>query len=497
MNRKNKLVFNTILMTTVSLIIRCIAMVWQVWLVGKIGSAGIGLFTLILTVGGLAATFAISGIRFTSTRLISEEMGLGRYASISKTVRNCCTYALFFGICGTVILYLTAERIGFLWIGDARTVLSLKILAFGLPFISIGAVLSGYFTSTGRVYKSSAVLLLEEILQVTLTIIGIGFVPDGDLELACACIVLANTISQGISLVLLYILYIVDRRRYSGGEISAKLGRRMFSIATPLALSAYARSSLTTAQQLLVPRGLRMSGMSAEHALSDYGIIQGMAFPVISFPACFLMALCELLVPELTEAQVSGRDAYISRITSRLLEQCIIFSFGVTAIMFTFSHELGILIFSSDEAGYYIRLLSLLVPIIYMDMITDACLKGLGDMLYSMSINVADSILSVALVIVLLPSYGIAGYIFMIFISELFNFVLSLIRLLSKVRLNISLTSCAMSAIFACGAAQGTQFFMRFNGLTYLNIWLTCCAIFAAGLCYIAMLFLCGFVRVK
>lgn len=497
MNRKKKLLYNTILLTAVSLIIRCIAMAWQVWLVGKIGSAGIGLFTLVLSVGSLAATVAISGIRFTSTRLISEELGVGHYASVAKTVRNCCAYALFFGLAAGIILYLTAERIGFLWIGDARTVLGLELYSFGLPFLSMSAVLSGYFTSTGRVYKSSAVLFFEQILYVTLSMIAIDHVPEGDLELACAAIICASTMAQFVSFILLYILYIVDKQRYNEGIISPKLGRRMFSIATPLALSAYARSSLTTAQQLLVPRGLRLSGLSSEKALSDYGVIQGMAFPVISFPACFLLALCELLVPELTEAQVSGKDAYISRMTSRLLEQCLIFSFGVSAIMCTFSHELGILIFSSDDAGRYIGMLSLLVPIIYMDMITDACLKGLGEMLYSMSVNVVDSIISVALVIALLPSYGIAGFIFMIFISELFNFVLSLLRLISIVRLEISLKTTVFSAVFAIGAAQAIQLFMRYNGLTYSNLALTCTAICGAGFLYVTMLFLCGFVRVK
>jgi stage V sporulation protein B len=132
---------------------RCIGMAWQVWLVSRIGPAGIGLFTLVLSVGSMAATFAISGIRFTSTRLISEELGAGNAGGASAAVRRCSAYGLFFGLAGTAILYLTAERIGFLWIGDARTVLSLKIYAFSLPFISLGAVLGA--TSPPRAGSTS------------------------------------------------------------------------------------------------------------------------------------------------------------------------------------------------------------------------------------------------------------------------------------------------------------------------------------------------------
>ena len=89
------------------------------------------------------------------------------------------------------------------------------------------------------------------------------------------------------------------------GEL--RLTSRMLHIALPLAFSAYARSALSTLEHLLVPRGLKSAGFSADRALSGYGTIQGMVMPIISFPACFLMALGELMIPELTEAQMRGR----------------------------------------------------------------------------------------------------------------------------------------------------------------------------------------------
>ncbi len=497
MNRMKRLVFNTALLTSVSLLIRVIGMGLQVYLVSKIGSAGIGLFTLVLSVGSLAATFAISGIRFTSTRLISEELGVGNSGSVSATVTRCCTYATIFGTAGTVILLLTAERIGFLWIGDARTVLSLEIFSFSLPFISTSAVLGGYFTSTGRVHKSAGVQFVEEVLRVVFTVWFMQYAPDGDLELGCAAVILASVVSNIISFVLLLIVYKKDRQMYKSGITGEKLTRRMLFIAMPLALSAYARVSLTTLQQLLVPRGLMSSGASADKAMSDYGTIQGMAVPVVAFPACFLLALNELLVPELTEAQVVGNNKLISKLTSNLLEQCLVFSVGVTAILFTFSHELGMGIYNSAEAGEYIKILSLLVPLIYMDLITDGCLKGLGEMLYSMCINVVDSVISVALVIILLPKYGIMGFIVVIFITEFINFALSMQRLCTKAKIVISLRRSVVSIICAIAAAQGVELFFRMSGITYFDIVRTIFAVILSGLAYLVLLILCGCIDLK
>lgn len=42
----------------------------------------------------------------------------------------------------------------------------------------------------------------------------------------------------------------------------------------------------------------------------------------------------------------------------------------------------------SEDAGYYLRIFSLLVPVMYMDMVTDGCLKGLGEHLWSMGFNI-------------------------------------------------------------------------------------------------------------
>ena len=100
-------------------------------------------------------------------------------------------------------------------------------------------------------------------------------------------------------------VYLHDRRRhYRPGESGGKLSSRMLRLAVPLALSAYTRSALTTLQQLLVPRGLRAAGLSADTALAGYGVVQGMVLPLLFFPSCLLGAAADLIVPELTAAQV-------------------------------------------------------------------------------------------------------------------------------------------------------------------------------------------------
>ena len=66
---------NAALLTVSSLVMQSLSMLWQVWLAAHIGPAGIGLFQLIGSVGFLFITLAVSGIRFSVTRLLAEELG--------------------------------------------------------------------------------------------------------------------------------------------------------------------------------------------------------------------------------------------------------------------------------------------------------------------------------------------------------------------------------------------------------------------------------------
>ncbi len=435
---KKKLMRDTAILTGSSLAMRCIALVFQVWLVSRIGAAGVGLYGLVGSVGFLAATVAISGIRFASTRLISEELGLERSGGVGKAMRLCLAYSLFFGSASALILYLCAEPIGFLWVGDARTVLSLRIMSLSLPFISLSSVMYGYFTASGRIFKAAIINVIEQLIRIGLVIIFLDLAPAGDLEKCCAAVCAGSATSEVCSFALMLTVFLFDRRKHGKkAEDSPRLPARMLSIAVPLALSAYARSSLSTLEQLLVPRGLKKAGYTANGALAGYGTIQGMVFPIIFFPSCIITALAELIVPELTAAQVSGKKDEISRTVSALLRKSLGFSLFIGLMLFILSETLGKVVYKSEDAGYYIRIFALLVPVMYMDMVTDGCLKGLGQHLWSMSFNIMDALFGVILVYTILPHFALNGYIGIIFFEEVFNFSLSIWRLsrVTKIRL--------------------------------------------------------------
>ena len=140
-------------------------------------------------------------------------------------------------------------------------------------------------------------------------------------------------------------------------------------------------------------------------------------------------AVAELTIPTLTEAQMRGDAAGIRRIVGKLLKLCGGFSLAAALILWRFGGALGEAVYGSEDAGRFIRLLAPLVPLMYTDMVVDGCLKGLGQQVWSMAINILDAALGVLLVWYLLPIGALTAYICIIYFNETLNFVLSLLRL--------------------------------------------------------------------
>jgi stage V sporulation protein B len=303
-------------------------------------------------------------------------------------------------------------------------------LALSLPATGFSSVFAGYFTAVGRVWKTAAEQFVEQLCRMVLVAAFLTSTAHGDLENECAAVVAAGTLADNLGAAALFFLYLHDRRKHSSNRLRGhRLTPRMLSIAFPLALSAYARSALNTFRQLLVPRGLRQSGLSATAALSGYGIINGMALPILTFPTCLPSALAELLVPALTEAQMRGEQDFIRRSVKKLLRETFLFSLLFAAFFYFTADSLAWLVYKDPSAGDFIRVLAPILPFLYTDIVTDGCLKGLGQMMFSMAFNIAEAALGLLLVWALLPRWALNGYIFVLYICEIFNFALSLHRL--------------------------------------------------------------------
>ncbi len=472
MDRLKRFFINGLLMTAVTLAIRYVSVAFNIYITNRIGAVAMGLFTLISSVYGFALTLATSGISLATTKLVSEALGGSnekeKDANIRAIMKKSLIFSFSISFAVSVLLYFLAPTISENILKDPRTLTSLKVLAFSLVPIALSSSMSGYFIAMRKVYKNAAVQVFGQTIKIFLSIYLLGAFFATDTESACLSIIIAGTLAEILSFVIHLISYVIDIRRHRNININIKketlLSKKLIPFTIPIALSAYVRSALITVEHLLIPWGLERSGSGRDASLAAYGTVHSIVFPLVLFPSAISSSFAGLLVPEISESAASKDFDRIERIICKVLKTVLIYSIGIAGVMMCLSSEFGNVLFSDNSAVKYILLVSPLIPVMYLDTSVDSILKGLGHQFYCMVINIVDSMLSVILVWILLPQYGIMGYIITVYFTELINATLSITKLLCVTKVKFKLFNWLIKPILAI-IASTTVFCIMLNKL--------------------------------
>ncbi len=506
MNRLRRFMLNGILMAGVALLMRTVAVAFNVYISNKIGAVAMGLFGLVGTVYGFTITFATSGISLASTRLLAEAIGdtasqsdiqNEKRAHVNCILRRCIAYALFFGTIAAVVLWCFAEKIGVGILRDSRTVSSFKVLSLTLVPIALSSVLGGYFSAVRHVYKNAVTQVLGQGIKIFSCVALLGVLGADDTESACLAVVCGGAIAEGISFVAGLILFLIGKHRSSSRLTQAErqgATKKLLANALPVAFSAYMRSALVTIEHILIPRGLEKSGASRDDSLAAYGIVGSMVFPLVLFPSAISASFAGLLIPEVAESVATNDERRIKGIVCTVLETVLIFSIGCAGVIMSFSLELGASVYTeAPTAGRYILMIAPLIPVMYLDTAVDSMLKGLGEQVYTMWVNIADALISVILVAILLPRMGINGYIVTVYFTEILNATLSITRLLIKSHVKTHVLAWVARPLLCVIAGTRITHFM----CTYIslgNVWLR---MTVSAVLYILLMILCGGIKIK
>lgn len=416
------------LLTLVNLLLRAVGTSFQVYISGRIGAAGVGLLQLVMSVGGLAIVAGVAGVRTAAMYLTAEELGKKRRENVTWVLSGCFLYSILCSGAVAAVLYTFAPQIASLWIGNERTVDALRLFASFLPVICLCNVMTGYFTAANRIGTLAAVEVAEQLVSMVVTMGALKLWAGSDPVRACQCVIFGNCAAA--CLTLLCLIFLRCRERTPTGK-RIPMGRRLTDTAVPLALADVLKSGINTTENLMVPKRLALNVRTAD-PLAAFGLVSGMVFPILMFPACILFGLAELLIPELARCAAAGSRGRISYLVKRSLRIAMLYGLLFGGLEYLLADWLCQGLYDSAEAGQFLRLYALLIPMLYCDAITDAMTKGLGQQKICVRYNILTSALDVAFLWLLLPEYGMIGYFVSFTVTHLINFLLSL-RLLLKI----------------------------------------------------------------
>jgi stage V sporulation protein B len=419
--RKRRFLVNAAVMTASAVLLRLAGLWFRSVISGKIGASGMGLYQLIFSVFSLGVTACTSGIGLAMTRLVAEGRGT------RGCILRCMWLGLSLSFVSAGVLFFTSDFIAVRFMGSAAAARPLRILAPGLPFIAVCACLKGYFFAV----RNTVVPVCGDIWEQVVTIgVSVALLDRSALPPLDA-LMLGSTLGEVAGFVYIVLLFRITARRRGlangGGKGATRL---ILHIAAPMLLGSFVRSSLSSAENILIPIGLRKYGAGSVDSLAQYGVMQGMAMPILFFPLSFVSSLAMLLIPEIAEENAGKNSEAIRRFTERAFRFTLTFAFLVAAVFIAFAEELGMLFFGSAQAGNILRIMAPIAPLMYLDNVVDNMLKGLDQQMYSLGYNFSDSMMRVALISAFVPMFGIKAYIVILFISEIYNASLSINRLL-------------------------------------------------------------------
>ena len=458
MRRRHTIFYSALMLTGVNLLLRFAGTSFQVYLSGRIGAAGIGLLQLTMSVGSLAMVAGMGGIRTATMYLTAEQLGRGRPRNVTWVLSGCFLYSILFSGTVAAALYRSAPWLAESWVGDIRTVPSLRLFAAFLPVVCLCGVMTGYFTAASRIGTLAAVEVAEQAVSMAITMALLVFWAGQDAGRACLSVVLGSGLGCILTLSCLIALRL-GQRPARGPSIP--VARSLMETALPLALADDLRTGITTAENLMVPKRLDLCAGVAE-PLAAFGLVSGMVFPVIMFPAAILFGLNELLIPELARCRAAKENRRIHYLVRRSLRTALVYGLVFCGLLVLLAEPLCLGLYGTTEATRDLKLYGLLVPMLYCDAVTDAMTKGLGQQKTCVRYNIITSAMDVAFLYILLPKYGMNGYFFSFCVTHLINFRLSLGRLLKitgqKIPFHapaLAVSACLLS-IYAAGFVGGT-----------------------------------------
>ena len=358
--------------TALSIAERGLGFLYRIVLSRLLGAEGLGLYQVALSLFAFFLTFGTGGIPVSVSRFIAKSKAendlSGEKNSVSAGVVLCLFLTLPF-----VLIFECFPNLSAPFFSDKRGIPVFRILLLGLCFSSLYAVFRGSFWGNKRFLLPSVLEIAEESVMVVVGILLLKNVqsPTQGATLAAWAVVLSYLFSFTASTLCFFLC---------GGRLGKAKTRLkpLFNATLPITSVRAGNSLVASAIAVLLPVMLIRAGASESEALSLFGIVSGMAMPVLFIPSTIIGSLSLVLVPELAEDYYRKNTKRLYQNIARGLTTAFLIACFLTPFFFAVGEPLGALAFSQPLAGEFIRKGCVVLLPMSLAMISTGMLNAMG-----------------------------------------------------------------------------------------------------------------------
>lgn len=388
--------------TFFSIITRALGFVLRIVLSRVLTSQQLGTYQIAMAVFGVLMTLVASGLPVIVSRNVAYETG--KPQEQAKTVTAGMFLALGISIITCVFFYIfpnVFDQIS----GLSGTGHVLMYLLPALIFSSIYSIFRGALWGCQKFFIISFSEFLEQVIRIAFIFILFAF-PS----------VLTNSAKAGLSLTISTIIssIFVTIMYYKSGNRIAMPHKKTISIlkkSSPITAVRTLSSAVSCIIALLIPARLMLYGFSESEALSEFGVIMGMALPMLMISGTLISSVAVAVIPEIAKQTNNIDNVGSIKNFSQLQVQtkstiiiCTLISFILFPGFMALGEPIGEIIFASNRAGYYISRAAFIMIPAGLSQITSSLLNSVGLEIKSLK-NYAIGAIFLVFSIYFLPKY--------------------------------------------------------------------------------------------
>ena len=425
----NKMAKDTFHLTVTALILQGLGIFLNAVITQKLGSASVGIMTLIFTLFGFIMVLANGNIFTSTSRLVSEEIGSGN-KNVRQIMRYSLTFSMILSCSFSAICFALAGFISKNYSDAADISVPIKVIALSLPFASAGSCIKGYFHAARKVKIPCTGDCIEFSAKWITLLCAVLFMQgkDNTIYLFIAASILIGEIASFIYYIS---VYVKEYRIFSVLPCTKPFIsdiRRYLKLSIPILLSGYVQMILSTANDALVPAALLNYHNGSSTAMSEYGMFEAMIIPTLFYPTVILSNLSNILMPEIARAYSSGNSERVRSLVHKALSVSLLYAFFAAGIFFMQGKNIGEALCPSDPlVGDTLVKLFTVIPFIYLEFVFEGILKGMGKQNFSTFNTLCEYAVRILCVIFFVRIYGFIGVLISYYASNIYSNIIRMI----------------------------------------------------------------------
>lgn len=405
-SKHSSILRETAYLSVFSVILQGMGLLLNIFLTRRLGAASVGALTLIGSFYSLTAVLSGGSGFIATSRFLSEELGCG--GNPQRVFRYAGLFCLTLSSSFALVLCLFAPHFANLIAKTGANAVTIRLLSLSLPVSAWIACLKGRCYA----YQKAILPAISECIEFLVRAGFMAFytvflIPYGKATILTAFAV-SGLAGQGIVSVFLMMMPMPHQENCN---ICSFRFPKFIRLMMPIIGNACLVSLLSTANDALVPLTLLQFGSSTDQALAQFGEFEAIIIPVLFFPSVVQCCMSGLMVPELSRARAEQNGNQIRTMTERVLEQTVSFALFVTVFLVQFGEQLGILLGGEAYTGGILRLMAPVVPFIYIEIILEGVLRGLGKQNFSSLNYLAEYVVRISVLLICVPMFGFYGIV--------------------------------------------------------------------------------------